>query len=426
MGSTLKEKQNSSDWNRCRVASTDILRVSGKISQRISALSGLGVAEKRGLEIASINPAKTSLNPKRKKETDALFIDLINLTPKFSLIIEAWLSFVHQRKPVCPIAHPGIPGKMSDCPVFHMFPSFETRKFRPARNSDQAELIVAACPRPLQRLVVDIHGWKTPLAKKVPSLRRTFNNLWPSRGSFYFSSQVIPLLLVHLPLAVNGNTGLVFRERRLLHKCLKPAFSMYRATEKMHPLNINLVPNQDFRVYATDSYPHAMATRRLSMQFRFLSFVLIFALCTSVDATGGFSREIRLSESANGKTITLLIGQTLSLHMQENPTTGFRWTVGAYLPGFLEQLKTITKSGLGKSGPECRANANFYTFVLAASLAWADLNLRTVKFRETRMRFFRVQNIPAAPSAQANHFRFAFALIGRVLKMQLGCKADSR
>jgi hypothetical protein len=64
----------------------------------------------------------------------------------------------------------------------------------------------------------------------------------------------------------------------------------------------------------------------------------------------------------------------------------------------------------GKRISGFRANASFYTFVLAAPLAWADLNLRTVKFRETRMKFFRVQNIPAAPSAQDNHFRFAFAL----------------
>jgi hypothetical protein len=56
-----------------------------------------------------------------------------------------------------------------------------------------------------------------------------------------------------------------------------------------------------------------------------------------------------------------------------------------------------------------RANASFYTFVLAASLAWAVLNLRTVKFRETRMKFFRGQNMPSAPSAQDNHFRLAFA-----------------
>jgi hypothetical protein len=57
-----------------------------------------------------------------------------------------------------------------------------------------------------------------------------------------------------------------------------------------------------------------------------------------------------------------------------------------------------------------RANAEFYSFDLAASLAWAALNLRTVKFRETRMKFFRVQNMPFAPSAQDNPFRLAFAL----------------
>jgi hypothetical protein len=58
-----------------------------------------------------------------------------------------------------------------------------------------------------------------------------------------------------------------------------------------------------------------------------------------------------------------------------------------------------------------RANANFYTYVLAASLAWAALNLHTVKSRETGRKFFRVQNMPSALSAQDNHFRFAFALI---------------
>jgi hypothetical protein len=40
-----------------------------------------------------------------------------------------------------------------------------------------------------------------------------------------------------------------------------------------------------------------------------------------------------------------------------------------------------------------------------------SLELAYVNFRETRMKFFRVQNMPSAPSAQDNHFRLAFALI---------------
>ncbi len=48
--------------------------------------------------------------------------------------------------------------------------------------------------------------------------------------------------------------------------------------------------------------------------------------------------EITLSNADNGKTITLKPGQTLTLQLTENPTTGYRWSI---VP-FNDQLLKLT------------------------------------------------------------------------------------
>jgi len=58
-------------------------------------------------------------------------------------------------------------------------------------------------------------------------------------------------------------------------------------------------------------------------------------------------KEVRIDDMSNGKDLTVYVGQTLSISLAENPTTGYRWTVEDYKPALLEQLETIFKA----SGP---------------------------------------------------------------------------
>jgi inhibitor of cysteine peptidase len=48
--------------------------------------------------------------------------------------------------------------------------------------------------------------------------------------------------------------------------------------------------------------------------------------------------EITLSNADNGKTLTLKPGQTLTLQLTENPTTGYRWSIAP----FNDQLLKLT------------------------------------------------------------------------------------
>jgi inhibitor of cysteine peptidase len=49
-----------------------------------------------------------------------------------------------------------------------------------------------------------------------------------------------------------------------------------------------------------------------------------FGSCSIPVETGKMTTQ-RCSEGCNGQTIDLVVGQTIEIHLPENPTTGFRW-----------------------------------------------------------------------------------------------------
>jgi inhibitor of cysteine peptidase len=64
--------------------------------------------------------------------------------------------------------------------------------------------------------------------------------------------------------------------------------------------------------------------------------------------------EITLSNADNGKTITLKPGQTLTLQLTENPTTGYRWSIVPFNDQLLklsdDRFDLPNASGMGSGG----------------------------------------------------------------------------
>lgn len=77
----------------------------------------------------------------------------------------------------------------------------------------------------------------------------------------------------------------------------------------------------------------------------FFVTLLLLGVSSFAFATSMIPKEVRIDETSNGKTMNIFLGQTLSISLGENPTTGYRWTVEDFKPSLLEQLETIFKAG---------------------------------------------------------------------------------
>jgi predicted secreted protein len=44
---------------------------------------------------------------------------------------------------------------------------------------------------------------------------------------------------------------------------------------------------------------------------------------------------INISDTEAGKTLAVVVGDSITIHLTENPTTGFRWFMGSSKPDFL-------------------------------------------------------------------------------------------
>ncbi len=71
------------------------------------------------------------------------------------------------------------------------------------------------------------------------------------------------------------------------------------------------------------------------------TFIFVFA-CASF-ALSPIAPEVPVNESNNGEALTVYVGQTLTVSLSENPSTGYRWCVEDFKPKVLEQLETIFK-----------------------------------------------------------------------------------
>lgn len=64
--------------------------------------------------------------------------------------------------------------------------------------------------------------------------------------------------------------------------------------------------------------------------------------------------EITLSNADNGKTIQLKPGQTLTLQLSENPTTGYRWSIASFNDQLLklidDRFNLPNSSAMGSGG----------------------------------------------------------------------------
>lgn len=54
---------------------------------------------------------------------------------------------------------------------------------------------------------------------------------------------------------------------------------------------------------------------------------------------------VPINETSNGATVRIFKGQTLSLTLGENPSTGYRWAIEDYKPSVLELTDQIFKPG---------------------------------------------------------------------------------
>jgi Chagasin family peptidase inhibitor I42 len=82
-----------------------------------------------------------------------------------------------------------------------------------------------------------------------------------------------------------------------------------------------------------------------------LMLTLVLSLLTSI-APG---KIMLLDETDNHTHVVLYVGDSLSIKLKSNPTTGYSWSV-AELPVFLQQLDSKTEPG--KGGVPVRPGSN--------------------------------------------------------------------
>jgi len=70
-------------------------------------------------------------------------------------------------------------------------------------------------------------------------------------------------------------------------------------------------------------------------RMRFAGVALALALAL---VAGCNTRAIELSAEDDGSTQRLAVGQGLTVQLDSNPTTGYRWALDGELPGGLEQI----------------------------------------------------------------------------------------
>jgi len=70
-------------------------------------------------------------------------------------------------------------------------------------------------------------------------------------------------------------------------------------------------------------------------------FLVVLLGIPGLALAGGKGGDIKVNESANGKTISLKVGQKLFINLVENPSTGYKWLMQGFEPSVLEDLETV-------------------------------------------------------------------------------------
>ena len=89
------------------------------------------------------------------------------------------------------------------------------------------------------------------------------------------------------------------------------------------------------------------------------SFVSLLALVLSFLALISTGKTVLLDETDNHTRVVLYVGDSLSVRLKSNPTTGFSWSV-TDLPVFLQQLDSKTETG--KRGRIGEPGSQYFTF----------------------------------------------------------------
>jgi len=92
-----------------------------------------------------------------------------------------------------------------------------------------------------------------------------------------------------------------------------------------------------------------------------LRFSALFALLALLASCAG--RGIQIDESANGSEVTLRQGDTLTLKIEGNPTTGYTWEVAEVD----EAVLSISGEAEYKSGSRLIGAGGTYTFTFKAA-----------------------------------------------------------
>jgi inhibitor of cysteine peptidase len=87
--------------------------------------------------------------------------------------------------------------------------------------------------------------------------------------------------------------------------------------------------------------------------------------------------EITLSNADNGKTLTLKPGQTLTLQLTENPTTGYRWSIAP----FNDQLLKLTDDRFDLPNSSAMGSGGKRVFTFQATRS-GQINLNLNQKRE--------------------------------------------
>ncbi|MBF0544622.1 MAG: protease inhibitor I42 family protein [Candidatus Riflebacteria bacterium] len=98
------------------------------------------------------------------------------------------------------------------------------------------------------------------------------------------------------------------------------------------------------------------------MKRLFLVTLLLLGISGLTFATSMLPKEVCIDNTSNGKEMTLFVGQTLSLSLEENPATGYRWTIEDFKPSVLEQLEAIFKQP-AKSDPADSSGKRIFGFL---------------------------------------------------------------
>lgn len=61
-------------------------------------------------------------------------------------------------------------------------------------------------------------------------------------------------------------------------------------------------------------------------------------------------REVEVDERSDGETVSLRVGDTVTVTLSENPTTGYRWIVRASAEGVCDVLQDVYRPTIGRVG----------------------------------------------------------------------------